>query len=54
VYALYGKIYYPAVVLARADINAYDVKFVVDKVEKKCPRGSIIPLVALDEGKTVN
>ena len=49
-YALYGREHYPAVVISRLDMNSYMVVFVQDDVEKKCPRGSIVPLSELAVG----
>ncbi len=52
-FAIYGKEYYPAIVLKRMDINLYEVIYVQDRVVKRCPRGSIIPLTELKEGNMV-
>nr|pir hypothetical protein T05F1.6a - Caenorhabditis elegans [Caenorhabditis elegans] len=53
VYAVFQKMFYPAVVLSERDgLGRYKVQFTVDNVIKDVPNSGIIPLRALSPGKT--
>ncbi|CAB3410842.1 unnamed protein product [Caenorhabditis bovis] len=52
VFALFGKIYYPAVIGAERDsYGRYKVQFTADKIVKDVPAAGIIPLRAVVAGK---
>ncbi|PAV81355.1 hypothetical protein WR25_09337 [Diploscapter pachys] len=53
VFALYGKVYYPAIIVANRDgLGRFKVYFLEDQIVKPTPPASIIPLRALVADKT--
>uniref|UniRef100_A0A8R1DF30 BRCT domain-containing protein n=1 Tax=Caenorhabditis japonica TaxID=281687 RepID=A0A8R1DF30_CAEJA len=53
VYAVFQKMFYPAVILTERDgLGRYKLQFVTDKVVKDVPSAGVIPLRAVLKGKT--